>query len=115
MSFPKALIIALLFFSVILPATLSLAEDPPFLSSGVRGYQKFISPVLSSTCYMFPSCSNYSLQAFREYGTIMGLILTVDRLFREADEDQTSPVIFIDGQAKLYDPPSANTFWWDLK
>ena len=48
----------------------------------VRGYQLIISPHFPSTCRYRPTCSHYSIQAFREYGAIKGLILTVHRLLR---------------------------------
>ena len=86
-------------------------ESSSLFSLGIEGYQKFLSPVLDSRCYMLPSCSTYARQALAEYGPFLGLLLTVDRLFREADEDQTSPLVRQGDQFKLYDPPSANVWW----
>jgi putative component of membrane protein insertase Oxa1/YidC/SpoIIIJ protein YidD len=60
---------------------------------------------------MLPSCSEYSKQALSEYGPWLGLLLTVDRLFHEANEDRTSPMVRSGAQLKLYDPPSANVWW----
>lgn len=48
----------------------------------VRGYQLLISPHLPSTCRYQPSCSNYAMQAFEQYGAIKGFVLTVHRLLR---------------------------------
>jgi hypothetical protein len=48
----------------------------------VRAYQLLLSPHMPNTCRFHPSCSQYSIQAFREYGAIRGLILTVYRLGR---------------------------------
>lgn len=48
----------------------------------IRGYQTFISPHTLPTCRFHPTCSTYSLEAFREYGAIKGVILTVYRLSR---------------------------------
>ena len=84
---------------------------PSFLSLGIEGYQKILSPVLESNCYMLPSCSVYGKQAFSEYGPLLGLMLTIDRLFHEANEDQTAPLVRHGGKVKLYDPPSANVWW----
>jgi putative component of membrane protein insertase Oxa1/YidC/SpoIIIJ protein YidD len=89
---------------------LSEDQDSP-LALGIRFYQKILSPVLASECYMEPSCSNYSKQAFSQYGPLLSLLLTIDRLFREADEDKTSPLIRQGKAYKLYDPPSANVWW----
>lgn len=48
----------------------------------VRAYQLLLSPHLGSACRFQPTCSEYAVQAFREYGAIRGLILTVYRLGR---------------------------------
>jgi len=48
----------------------------------VRAYQLILSPHLPRTCRYRPTCSQYSIQAFRKYGAIRGLILTVYRLGR---------------------------------
>jgi putative component of membrane protein insertase Oxa1/YidC/SpoIIIJ protein YidD len=87
------------------------AESSSLLSIGIEGYQKFLSPVLDSKCYMLPSCSAYAKQALSEYGPFLGLLMTIDRLFREANEDQTSPLVRQGDNIKLYDPPSANVWW----
>jgi hypothetical protein len=93
----------------------SSAPPEPETSSlfflGIEGYQKFLSPVLDSKCYMQPSCSAYGKQAFSDYGPFLGLLLTIDRLFHEANEDQTSPLIRQGKTLKLYDPPAANVWW----
>ncbi len=60
---------------------------------------------------MLPSCSAYAKQALSEYGPFLGLLLTIDRLFREANENQTSPLVRQGDNIKLYDPPSANVWW----
>ena len=86
-------------------------EPPSFLSLGIQGYQEFMSPVLVSHCYMLPSCSVYGKEAIAEHGPLLGLLLTIDRLFHEANEDQTSPMVRQGNQLKLYDPPSANIWW----
>lgn len=88
-------------------------ESPPptLFSLGIEMYQKTLSPVLDSNCYMHPSCSAYSKQAFAQYGPFLGLLLTVDRLFHEPNEDQTSPLIRQGTKVKVYDPPSANVWW----
>lgn len=48
----------------------------------LRGYQKFISPLLGSNCRFQPSCSQYSIMAIEEYGIIKGLWLTITRISR---------------------------------
>lgn len=93
------------------PSPPASEDSPGPLSLGIYFYQKILSPVLASECYMKPSCSRYSQQAFSEYGNLFGLLLTIDRLFREADEDKTSPLIQEGKAFKLFDPPSANVWW----
>lgn len=48
----------------------------------VRAYQLLLSPHLGRTCRFHPTCSQYAIEAFREYGAVRGLILTVYRLAR---------------------------------
>ncbi|PCI28467.1 MAG: membrane protein insertion efficiency factor YidD [SAR324 cluster bacterium] len=45
-------------------------------------YQKGISPFLPSSCIYWPSCSEYSKQAFRKHGPFWGIYLTLTRLIR---------------------------------
>ena len=48
----------------------------------VRGYQRLLSPLLPTRCKYHPSCSQYALDALREYGLFRGLILAGWRLLR---------------------------------
>jgi len=48
----------------------------------VRAYQLLLSPHMGNTCRFHPTCSEYAIQAFRQYGVVRGLILTVYRLGR---------------------------------
>jgi hypothetical protein len=52
----------------------------------VRGYRLFVSPVLPATvggrCKYHPSCSQYALDALREFGFVRGAVLAVWRLLR---------------------------------
>lgn len=75
-------------------------------------YQRFLSPHLGRRCAYHPSCSNYSLLAIRKHGALMGAVMTCDRLQHEADEARYAPLILVDGQTKIYDPPENNDFWW---
>jgi len=61
----------------------TLIRIPRWILMGiVRGYQLLISPHFPSTCRYHPTCSAYALEAFREYGAVKGVILTVHRLGR---------------------------------
>lgn len=46
----------------------------------VRFYQKFISPIKGPTCRFYPTCSQYSIQAFKKYGFLKGMWLTLRRV-----------------------------------
>jgi len=76
-------------------------------------YKDHISPVDGSRCPSYPSCSSYSLQAFKKHGFLMGWIMTVDRLIHEGEEEkEVSPVVYHGGRWKIYDPVENNDFWW---
>ncbi|MEK6570559.1 MAG: membrane protein insertion efficiency factor YidD [Bacteroidota bacterium] len=49
----------------------------------IRLYRLFISPLLpANTCRFYPTCSEYSLEAFRKHRFMKGLLLSVKRLSR---------------------------------
>ena len=46
----------------------------------VRVYQLFISPWLPKSCRHSPSCSAYTIEAFKEWGVIKGFWLGLKRI-----------------------------------
>jgi len=46
----------------------------------IKLYQWVISPLLGPKCRFTPTCSQYGLEAFKKYGPIKGLWLTVKRM-----------------------------------
>lgn len=49
----------------------------------IRLYQKYISPLKGhGSCRFTPTCSQYALEAYREWGFFAGTALTVWRLLR---------------------------------
>lgn len=48
----------------------------------IRGYQRWISPGIPARCRFYPSCSQYAVEAIREYGVVRGLILGAWRIMR---------------------------------
>ncbi len=48
----------------------------------IRGYKRFISPLLGHHCRFYPSCSSYAIEALEVHGLFKGLALTVWRLLR---------------------------------
>jgi len=83
-----------------------------FLGSLIGFYKKYISPVDGSNCPCYPSCSQYSLNAIRKHGALIGLIMTADRLMHEYDEIRIAPLIKVNHSRQVYDPVENNDFWW---
>jgi len=48
----------------------------------IRGYKKFISPLLSPSCRFYPTCSEYSIQALEKHGVILGVVKSLWRILR---------------------------------
>jgi len=48
----------------------------------IRGYQRWISPMLGPHCRFTPSCSQYASEAIERYGAIKGSWLAFKRLLR---------------------------------
>ncbi|CAN5794535.1 membrane protein insertion efficiency factor YidD [soil metagenome] len=48
----------------------------------IKFYQYAISPILGPKCRFTPTCSQYSLEAFKKYGVFKGFWLTVKRIGR---------------------------------
>ena len=53
-----------------------------FLALMIRGYQKFLSPLLGPRCRYYPTCSNYALQAVHTHGALKGTLLGTWRVLR---------------------------------
>jgi putative component of membrane protein insertase Oxa1/YidC/SpoIIIJ protein YidD len=75
-------------------------------------FSKHISAVDGDRCPSAPTCSSYSVQAFRKHGLVMGWLMTVDRLIHEGDEWHFSPVEERGGKGKIIDPVENNDYWW---
>ena len=75
-------------------------------------FREHISAVDGDRCPSEPTCSSYSVQAFKKHGLVMGWMMTVDRLIHEGDEWQVSPVKTRNGKGKIIDPLEDNDFWW---
>lgn len=53
----------------------------PFIAL-IKMYQLIISPWLGPSCRYTPTCSQYSLEAFKKYGPIKGGWLSIKRIAR---------------------------------
>jgi len=52
------------------------------LSLMIKGYKRWISPLLMPRCRFYPSCSSYMLEAVAKYGAIKGFLLGCWRILR---------------------------------
>ncbi len=48
----------------------------------IRFYRRFISPMTGECCRFYPSCSEYSLEAFERYNFFYALYKSVGRILR---------------------------------
>jgi uncharacterized protein len=48
----------------------------------IKGYRRFVSPMLPPSCRFTPSCSLYTLQAIEKYGLLKGILIGARRLLR---------------------------------
>ena len=78
-------------------------------------YQNYISPVKGDRCPMYPTCSQYSVQAMHKHGPIIGVVMTADRLIHESDEPAFVPSRKVGNRYRYIDPLENNDFWWYKK
>lgn len=62
----------------------------------IRGYQRFISPLLGPHCRFTPTCSQYGIIALKRFGLIKGSWLTLKRVLKchplhDGGEDPVPP------------------------
>lgn len=48
----------------------------------IKIYKRYISPMKTTKCPYFPSCSDYGLEAIQKYGALKGGLLAVWRILR---------------------------------
>ena len=48
----------------------------------IRGYQRFVSPMLPPSCRFVPSCSQYAIDAIELHGPVRGAVMALLRLLR---------------------------------
>ncbi|ASV13013.1 MULTISPECIES: membrane protein insertion efficiency factor YidD [Leptospira] len=53
-----------------------------FVIQLIQLYKKIISPLLPPACRFTPTCSEYTMQAFREYGFFQAVRLSTWRILR---------------------------------
>ena len=48
----------------------------------IKAYQFFLSPILKANCRYLPSCSEYSIIAFKKYGLVKGFYYSLKRILK---------------------------------
>lgn len=48
----------------------------------IKGYQKWVSPLLGSNCRFNPTCSHYAIDAINYHGVIKGCWLAAKRILK---------------------------------
>lgn len=70
-----------------------------------QGPLNHLAALRIGTCPMHPSCSEYSKEAIRKHGILIGWVLSLDRLMRcGRDELKIAKRIMVSGKLKYYDP-----------
>lgn len=52
------------------------------LVCAVRGYRRYVSPLLPDSCIYSPTCSAYAIEAIDKYGAARGSWLAARRILR---------------------------------
>ncbi|MCK4415244.1 MAG: membrane protein insertion efficiency factor YidD [Candidatus Eisenbacteria sp.] len=97
----------------LLEADLQEATRKSSLASVYLLYKSRVSQIQGQQCGCLPSCSAYSLLAIHKYGALVGLLMTVERMYLRENEDirrrkHYFPIVGSKGEVRAYDPPEAN-------
>ncbi len=63
----------------------------------IKGYKFLISPLIGNSCRYLPTCSEYSIEALKNFGLFKGLCLSLKRIF------SCHPIKFLGG-GEGFDP-----------
>ena len=63
----------------------------------IKAYKFLISPLLGNSCRYLPTCSEYSIDALKEYGFFKGLLISIKRIL------SCHPIKFLGG-GEGFDP-----------
>ena len=63
----------------------------------IKAYKYLISPLLGDSCRYLPTCSEYSIDALKEYGFFKGLLISIKRIL------SCHPIKFLGG-GEGFDP-----------
>ena len=63
----------------------------------IKGYKFLISPLLGNSCRYMPTCSEYSIEALKNFGFFKGLFISMKRIL------SCHPIKFLGG-GEGFDP-----------
>jgi len=63
----------------------------------IKGYKYLISPLFGNSCRYLPTCSQYSIDALKEFGFFKGLFISIKRIL------SCHPIKFLGG-GEGFDP-----------
>ena len=63
----------------------------------IKVYKFLISPLLGHSCRYLPTCSEYSIEALKEFGLVKGIFMSIKRIL------SCHPIKFLGGKSG-YDP-----------
>tara|TARA_B100000963_G_C22186755_1_gene476956 strand:- start:69 stop:320 length:252 start_codon:yes stop_codon:yes gene_type:complete len=63
----------------------------------IKAYKFLISPLLGHSCRYLPTCSEYSIEALKNYGLVRGVFMSIKRIL------SCHPIKFLGG-GEGYDP-----------
>ena len=67
----------------------------------IKGYKLFISPLFGHSCRYLPTCSEYSIEALKEFGLAKGSFMSLKRIL------SCHPIKFLGG-GDGFDPVKKN-------
>ena len=67
----------------------------------IKGYKFLISPLLGNSCRYLPTCSEYSIEALKNYGFFKGTYMSLKRIL------SCHPIKFLGG-SEGFDPVNKN-------
>ena len=63
----------------------------------IKGYKYLISPLIGHSCRYLPTCSEYSIDALKQFGFVKGLFMSIRRIL------SCHPIKFLGG-GEGFDP-----------
>ena len=63
----------------------------------IKAYKYLVSPLIGHSCRYLPTCSEYSIDALKEYGFFKGLLISIKRIL------SCHPIKFLGG-GEGFDP-----------